>query len=77
MVLRGALGTVVTGAAVGVLLALGLARPVARFLYGTSPADPVTFVGVPALLLAVALLAAWVPARRASRVDPVQALKTE
>ncbi len=46
-------------------------------LFGVGALDPVTFVGVPALLLAVALAAAWVPARRVSRVDPVRALEAE
>jgi len=77
MVLRNALGLVVTGGMVGLILSLGLGRVVSGYLYGTSAIDPVTFIGVPALLLGVAALAAFVPARRASRVNPVQALKSE
>ncbi len=46
-------------------------------LFGIGPMDPLTFLIVPALFLAVTLLAVYVPARRASRVDPVQALKTQ
>ena len=77
MVLRSAMGLVVVGGSVGLILSLGLAYAVRSFLYGTSAFDPVTFLGVPAILLGVAALAAFVPARRASRVNPVQALKTE
>lgn len=77
LVLREAMGLVVVGGVVGLGLSLGLGQAVAGFLYGTSPADPVTFLGVPAVLLAVAFLAAFLPARRASRVNPVQALRAE
>ncbi|MFG1691042.1 ADOP family duplicated permease [Gemmatimonadota bacterium] len=77
MVLRGAMGLMVVGGSIGLLLCLGLAQAVRSFLYGTSAFDPVTFIGVPAVLLGVAALAAFLPARRASRVNPVEALKTE
>jgi predicted permease len=67
--------------AVGLVLGLGLGLVLARLasslLFGLSTADPVTFVAAPALLLAVALGAAWLPARRASRVDPVACLRSE
>jgi predicted permease len=65
------------GVGVGLLLAAGVARLLASQLYGVSAADPLTFVLVPALLGGVALLAAWVPARRASRADPLVALRAE
>lgn len=77
MVLRGALGLVVFGGVLGLILSLGLGRAVSGFLFGTGGTDLVTFLTVPAILVGVAALAAWVPARRASRVDPVQALKSE
>ena len=77
MVLRGAMGLVMVGGILGLLVSLGLAQVVQGFLYGTSPIDPVAFIGVPLILGGVAALAAFFPARRASRVDPVQALKTE
>ena len=57
--------------------ALGLARALESLLYGTSGRDPVIFVGAFGLLVAVAALAAWVPARRASRIEPLQALRYE
>jgi putative ABC transport system permease protein len=65
------------GAAVGIAAALGLTRLIASFLFGVKPWDPMTFVAVPLLLTAVAFLAVWVPAFRASKVDPIQALRAE
>ena len=68
-------------AAVGIVLGLGLALAVTRllasFLYGVSPFDPVTFIGIPLLLGVVALVASWLPARRAAAVDPMIALRAE
>jgi len=68
-------------AAFGVLLGLGLSAGVGRvlrsILYGVSGADPLAFAGMAALLAAVALFASWLPARRASRVDPLTALRYE
>lgn len=66
----------VRGVVVGLVLALALARLVTNLLFGVSGADPVTFVGVPVLFLAMAAAATLLPARRASRVDPVEALRT-
>lgn len=65
------------GAVVGVGLALGLTRLMAALLYGVSPSDPLTFAAVAGGLVATALLASWIPARRAARVDPAVALRTE
>ena len=77
MVLRGAMGLVAVGVVIGVALSLGLAQGIRSFLYGIGAMDPVTFIGVPLILGAVALVAALVPARRASRVNPVEALRSE
>ena len=52
-------------------------RLVSRLLYGVSPIDPVTFAGVSVLLAVVAMLASWLPARRAAKVDPIEALRYE
>jgi putative ABC transport system permease protein len=65
----------VAGVALGVLGALAATRLLSTMLYGVEPRDPVTFVGVTALLLLVALVATWLPARRATRVDPIIALR--
>lgn len=65
------------GLVLGLALGLVLARLASSLLFGLSTVDPVTFVGAPALLLAVAAGAAWLPARRASRVDPVACLRSE
>jgi putative ABC transport system permease protein len=65
------------GVAVGLLVALGLSRLLAGFLYAVRPTDSVTFVLVSAVMLAVALLASYIPARRATRVDPLVALRYE
>lgn len=65
------------GAAVGLAGALALGRGIAGLLWGVHPGDPATLAAVCALLLAVALLACFVPARRAARVDPITALRSE
>jgi predicted permease len=66
-----------TGVAVGILCALAVTRLLGNLLFGISTYDPFTFGTVSALVTAVALLAAWLPARRASRIDPVVALRQE
>jgi predicted permease len=65
------------GVAIGLAGALGLTRFLSGLLYGVRPGDPLTLVTVPALLIAVALLASYIPARQAAKVDPMIALKYE
>ena len=67
----------ITGVAVGVAASLAITRLMSSLLFGISATDPLTFVGVAALLSAVALLASYIPARRAMRVDPMVALRYE
>jgi predicted permease len=68
---------VLVGVAVGVVASLGLTRLISTFLFGVAPWDPLVLAGVPLLLIVVALIAVWWPARRASRVDPLSALRYE
>ena len=77
MVLKGSLGSVAVGGVVGLVLAVLMAHLIQSFLFGVQAADPATLIVVPILLGSVAVLAAFVPARRASRVDPVEALRRE
>ena len=65
------------GLALGLLVALALSRFTASFLYGIVPTDPVTFLGVPAVLIAAFLAAILLPARRASRIEPMTVLRNE
>jgi ABC-type antimicrobial peptide transport system permease subunit len=65
------------GVCIGLPVALGATRLLKSLLFGINPADPVTFLVVPALLLGVACLACWLPARRAANVDPMIALRSE
>jgi predicted permease len=76
-ILHVALLLAVAGVAVGVPVALAAARIIRSKLYGVEPNDPVTLVGAAILLPAVAVVAAWIPARRASHVDPIVALRYE
>ena len=77
MVLRQGLTLAVAGAAVGLACALVVSHLMAGLLYGVRPTDPLTFAGVALLLIGVALLACYIPARRAIHVDPLVALRHE
>ena len=77
LVLRKGLILVAWGSAIGLLASYWLARLVSNQLYGVSPNDPATLVSVAGLLVAVALLASYIPARRATKVDPLVALRYE
>jgi putative ABC transport system permease protein len=77
MVLRSGTVMAVTGVAIGFVAALALARLITSLLFQTSAADPPTFSIVPLVLVAVALFACYLPARRATRVDPLVALRYE
>lgn len=77
MVLRQAAALAGLGVGVGLIAAAGLTRLMASLLYGVSPMDPATFGSVALLLSAIALVASWIPAWRASRVDPVVALRID
>ena len=77
MILGQGLATTTAGVAVGILGALGVSRTLESLLFGVTPTDPLTFVVVIAGLCAVAALACYVPARRATLADPVEALRQE
>jgi putative ABC transport system permease protein len=71
------LRVVATAAAAGLVLSLALSRLLSGMLFGVTPSDPATLAGVTGLVLLVTALAAFIPARRASRVDPIVALRCE
>jgi ABC-type antimicrobial peptide transport system permease subunit len=77
MVIMQGLRLAIVGVVVGVAAAFAFARAIASFLFGVQSWDPAIFATAPAVLTAVALVAAWIPARRASRVDPIEALRYE
>jgi len=77
LILAGASRLALIGVAVGMVSALGLTGLMAKLLYGVSARDPLTFIAVPAILISVALLASYLPARRATKVDPITALRYE
>jgi ABC-type antimicrobial peptide transport system permease subunit len=68
---------VLTGALAGLLGALALTQLMTKTLYGVVPTDVVTYAAVTLVLVSVALVASWLPARRASRIDPLTALRAE
>lgn len=77
MVVRGGFQLAAVGVGIGIVAALGSTRYLASLLYGVQPTDPSTFVAVSLLLIAVALLASYLPARQAAKVDPTVALRHE
>src|SRR5205823_3075143 len=77
MVLRRAALLTSVGLVLGGFAALASARALSTLLYEVAPTDPVTFIGIAALLFTVAVLASWLPARRAARLDVIVALRAE
>ncbi len=68
---------ILSGVVIGIVVSAGISRALSATLFGLSPLDPVSFAGVSLLLIAIALLATWLPARRATEVDPMVALRYE
>ena len=77
MVLRQGLGVVGIGLALGLVIALAGTRLMSGLIVGIKPSDPLTFTVVVLLLTGIALFACWIPARRATRIDPLVALRHE
>ena len=77
LILQQGMTVVAVGILFGIVASIGLTRLIATLLYGISATDPITFLTLSLALLLVALVACWLPARRASAVDPMVALHTE
>jgi putative ABC transport system permease protein len=77
LVIRQAMTPVLTGALIGIVLCAAASSIFSAILFGVSPLDPGSFIGMPLFLITVALLASYIPARRAMRVDPMVALRSE
>jgi ABC-type antimicrobial peptide transport system permease subunit len=77
LVLRHGLMLTGSGIAIGLLTAAVFSRSIASLLYGVRPFDPITFIGVPVFLLVAASIACLVPAWKAARIDPIDALRQE
>jgi ABC-type antimicrobial peptide transport system permease subunit len=76
-VIRQGMVLALTGCGIGIVLAMALTRLVASQLHGVTPTDPLTFGAVGLILLLAALLACYLPARRAAKIDPMAALRYE
>ena len=76
MVVLQGMRLVLIGVVLGIAAAYGLSRYMSTLLFGVEARDPSVFIGVPLLLAVVALLAVWIPAGRASRIDPLGALRS-
>jgi putative ABC transport system permease protein len=77
MILRRAAWLTAAGVLTGLVLAFALAHGVANLLFEVRPDDPLVFTGITTAVIAVAMLASWLPARRAARIDPMVALRDE
>ena len=77
LVLKEGMSLVAVGVAAGLLVAAGATRLLASFLFGVNPLDAITFLAIPVVLALVALLASYIPAHRAAKVDPMVALRYE
>jgi ABC-type antimicrobial peptide transport system permease subunit len=77
LVLTQGLKLALAGSAIGIIVALALSSVVKKLLFNVRPADPITIISVAVILTIVALAACWLPAFRASRIEPTQALRIE
>jgi putative ABC transport system permease protein len=77
MILRGSAGLAIWGIGLGLILSLAVGHLASRFLYRVLPFDPLTFCLIPMAVLGVVLFACFIPARRAAKVDPMEALRYE
>lgn len=77
LMMRGGLQLVAIGVALGLALSAAAARVLSGVLYGVNATDPMAFVVAPLVLLGVAIAAAWIPARRVTRISPVRAIRSE
>jgi len=77
LVLGHGLALAAIGTGIGLLASLAVMRLLSTLLYGVRPTDPLTFAGSSVLVILIALAASWIPARRASSIDPMQSLRTE
>jgi len=77
MILKQGGAVALAGSAIGVVVALAGSRLIASLLYGITPRDPSVFIGTTLVLLIVSALACWIPARRAARLSPLEALRVD